>query len=86
MTSNHWQVQDAKQRFSELVRRAQDEGVQVVTRHGQEVAVVLGMAEFRQLSDDRPDFKAYLIAGPVVDVEVVRSPELPRELDTTGME
>ncbi|MBG0817621.1 type II toxin-antitoxin system prevent-host-death family antitoxin [Planomonospora sp. ID82291] len=33
-----WQVQEAKQRFSEVVRRATDEGPQIVTRHGEEVA------------------------------------------------
>jgi prevent-host-death family protein len=36
-----WQVQDAKQRFSELLRTAHAEGPQVVTRHGVEIAVVI---------------------------------------------
>ena len=36
-----WQVQDAKQRFSELLRCAHAEGPQIITRHGQEVAVVI---------------------------------------------
>jgi prevent-host-death family protein len=36
-----WQVQEAKQRFSELVRRVLDEGPRVVTRRGDEVAVVI---------------------------------------------
>lgn len=38
-----WQLQEAKQRFSEVVRAAQNEGVQFVTRHGEEVVVVLDM-------------------------------------------
>ncbi len=37
----NWQVQEAKQRFSELVRRTLEEGPQVVTRHGEEVVVVV---------------------------------------------
>ncbi len=32
-----WQLQEAKQKFSELVRRALDEGPQIVTRHGESV-------------------------------------------------
>nr|BFE80969.1 hypothetical protein GCM10020093_035700 [Planobispora longispora] len=44
-----WQVQEAKQRFSEVVRRAVSEGPQVVTRHGEEVAVVIDIAEYRRL-------------------------------------
>ena len=36
-----WQVQDAKQRFSDLIRKAHAEGPQVVTRHGEEIAVVM---------------------------------------------
>jgi prevent-host-death family protein len=39
--SAHWQLQEAKQRFSEVVRSAEAEGPQFVTRHGDEVAVVL---------------------------------------------
>lgn len=35
-----WQLQEAKQRFSELVRRALDEGPQVVTRHDPDMAPV----------------------------------------------
>ena len=35
-----WQLQEAKQKFSELVRRTLEEGPQVVTRHGEEVVVV----------------------------------------------
>lgn len=38
---NHWKVQDAKARFSELVRRAREAGPQTVTHHGRPVAVVV---------------------------------------------
>ncbi|GAA3306731.1 hypothetical protein GCM10020219_003950 [Nonomuraea dietziae] len=43
-----WQLQEAKQRFSEVVRKAHDEGPQIITRHGDEVAVILDMAEYRR--------------------------------------
>ena len=37
---DRWQLQEAKQRFSELIRSVEAEGPQVVTRHGEDVAVV----------------------------------------------
>lgn len=63
----HWQLQDAKQRFSELVRLAESDGPQFVTRHGQEVVVVLSAQEFRRLTSDVPDFKEFLLSGPPTD-------------------
>ena len=45
-----WQVQEAKQKFSQLVQRALEEGPQVVTRRGEEVVVVLSAEEFRRLT------------------------------------
>lgn len=76
-----WQLQDAKQRFSELVRAAQELGAQVVTRHGEEVVVVIDIAEYHRLKGDGTDFKQYLRAGPEFDLDLARTGELPRELD-----
>lgn len=44
-----WILQDAKARFSEVVRRARSEGPQIVTVHGREGVVVLAEEEFRRL-------------------------------------
>lgn len=61
---SHWQVQDAKQRFSELLRSVRSNGPQFMTRHGRPVAVVLDIDEYRQLKGDAPDFKTFLRAAP----------------------
>src|SRR5205809_7763405 len=45
----HWVLQDAKARFSELVRRVRDEGPQHVTVHGRDEVVVISAEEFRRL-------------------------------------
>ena len=42
-------MQDAKARFSELVRRVHDEGPQHVTLHGRDEVVVISAEEFRRL-------------------------------------
>jgi len=56
-----WQIQEAKQRFSELINRAERDGPQVVTRHGAEVAVVIGAQEFHRLSKDKGAVKERLL-------------------------
>jgi prevent-host-death family protein len=48
-----WQLQDAKARFSEVVRRAKQDGPQHVTVHGREEVVVIGADEFRRLAGSR---------------------------------
>ncbi|MGB8400574.1 type II toxin-antitoxin system Phd/YefM family antitoxin [Bradyrhizobium sp.] len=47
--SGHWRLQDAKARFSELVRRVRSEGPQHVTVHGRDEVVVISAEEFRRL-------------------------------------
>jgi len=59
-TPDHWQIQDAKQRFSEMIRAVTNEGPQVITRHGEDVAVVVDIGEYRRLS--RP---AVCRTGPI---------------------
>ena len=72
-----WQLQTAKQKFSELVDRALAEGPQVVTRRGQEVVVVVGIDEYRRLRGPKRDFKQFLTEGPPYfdDLEIERSTE-----------
>jgi prevent-host-death family protein len=68
-----WQLQEAKQRFSELIRSVEADGPQVVTRHGEEVAVVISMAEYRHLRREGEDFKAFLQSAPDLDLKIDRS-------------
>lgn len=77
-----WQVQEAKQKFSQLVRKALEDGPQVVTRHGEEVVVVISAAEFRRLSGSSLDFKEFLLSGPDLSLlDLERAEDLPREVD-----
>jgi prevent-host-death family protein len=48
-----WPLQDAKARFSELVRRVRSEGPQHVTVHGRDEVVVVAADEFRSLKGER---------------------------------
>jgi prevent-host-death family protein len=48
-----WLLQDAKARFSELVRRAGSDGPQMVTVHGRDTVVVVDADEFRRMQGGR---------------------------------
>ncbi len=69
-----WQLQEAKQRFSELVQKVLDDGPQVVTRRGEEVVVVVSAAEYERMTGRVPDFKEFLLAAPDLAIlEIERS-------------
>lgn len=52
---SEWQLQTAKNRFSEVVNRAVTEGAQTITRHGKPVVVILSQEEFRKLAPAKKD-------------------------------
>ena len=77
-----WPVNEAKSRFSDLLRQAEDDGPQVITRHGRERIVVLSIDEFRKLKAAQPSFRDYLRSGPKVDeFDVTRSDDTGRDFE-----
>lgn len=56
-------MQDAKNRFSEVVKRARDDGPQTVTVHGQRAAVVVSAREFDALAKPPVSFVDFLLGG-----------------------
>jgi prevent-host-death family protein len=81
-----WPLQDAKNRFSEVVQRARREGPQTVTLRGERAAIVLSAADYDALTANRPSLVDDLLAGPDWDDELAevigdraRSPS--RDLD-----
>ncbi|MDY7088948.1 MAG: type II toxin-antitoxin system Phd/YefM family antitoxin [Actinomycetota bacterium] len=83
-----WQVQEAKQRFSEVLRAAEAGEPQIVTKHGEEVAVVIDIAEYRRLRGEQMPLMDYLLADPLddfdLDAVINRSSETPRDIDWAG--
>lgn len=90
--TDRWSTQDAKQRFSELLRLAQTDGPQIVTKHGEEVAVVIDIVDYRQLAglEIHVDLKEALAGQELIsdeaaadfeDVVAGRGRDLPRDFD-----
>ena len=77
-----WQLQEAKQRFSEIVRQAQADGPQVVSRHGRAVVVVVDVDEYERLTGSRRDFKQFLQAAPDLDALDIVRPATPPATST----
>jgi len=82
--SGHWLLQDAKARFSELVRRVRSEGPQRVTVHGRDEVVVISAEEFRRLKGDLTG-ESLIVAMQAspdrdIDLEPRRTPMPVREV------
>ena len=57
-----WSVQDAKARFSEFLEKCLREGPQLVTRRGQDAAVLVPVSEWKRLTQTaRPTLKELLL-------------------------
>jgi len=50
--TGRWALQDAKARFSEVVRKAKTEGPQRITVHGREEVVVVSVEEYRRVKGE----------------------------------
>jgi antitoxin Phd len=81
MAENIWQLQEAKNRFSELVNKALIEGPQVVTRRGEEVVVILSRNDYQKIREAQPGLIEYFRASPLVgvDLDLDRDRSLPRD-------
>ncbi|PZU47853.1 MAG: prevent-host-death protein [Microbacterium sp.] len=66
----NWQLQAAKQRFSEVVRAAEGGEPQFITRHGHPVAVIIDVADYQRSRSARPSLSAFLLAAPTVGDDV----------------
>jgi prevent-host-death family protein len=78
-----WQLQEAKAKLSELVKRAESEGPQEITVHGEPKAVVLSKAEFDRLTgakEQPANFVDFARQSPLygLDIPIEREDVLER--------
>ncbi len=81
--NNIWQLQEAKSKFSELVERARNQGVQIVTRRGKNAVAVLPYEEYEALTRREGSFSHFLLASPLAGSNLVieRDKSTPRKLE-----
>ena len=78
-----WQVQDAKARFSEMMRGADETGPQTITVRGRRTAVLLSAKDYDRLNGRKPSLAAFMRASPLAGVHLTidRDPSPPRAID-----
>jgi antitoxin Phd len=79
----HWQLQEAKNRFSRLVEQAQHNGPQIVTKHGKEAVVIISADEYKKLIRPKKDIVRFFQESPLFgeDIDLTRSKETPRDIE-----
>ena len=78
-----WQLQEAKNRLSQVVDSALHDGPQTITLRGKPTAVVVSFEEYRKLTLPRVGLSTFFEQSPLygVELDVSRSIDLPREVD-----
>jgi prevent-host-death family protein len=78
-----WKLEDAKARFSELVRRAHDEGPQAVTVRGRRAVVVIDADEYERLAAPKPKLPlvAFLESLHLDGLDLTRERDVGREVE-----
>jgi prevent-host-death family protein len=84
MSEGRWSIQDAKNRFSEVVKAARRRP-QTVTKHGKPAVVVVAADEYDRLRKlqhlKAPTFAEMLLAMPQCDAEFERLKVTPRDVE-----
>jgi antitoxin Phd len=65
-----WQLQEAKNKLSRVVQDAMDEGPQIITKHGVEVAIVISCAEYQKMIASRGKLSTFFQDSPLAGVEL----------------
>ncbi|RZB31873.1 MAG: hypothetical protein SRB1_01492 [Desulfobacteraceae bacterium Eth-SRB1] len=83
MIENSWQLQNAKNKFSNLVDKAQHNGPQVVTRHGKDAVVVLSIDEYKKLIKPKTNLLKFFQNFPLskINLDIKRNKDLPRDIE-----
>ena len=80
---NAWQLQDAKNRFSEVVDEANRKGPQIITRRGKNAAVVLSFEQYERLIESKGRLIDVLRHAPKIrgGITIERSTDVGRDVD-----
>ncbi|QWF69794.1 type II toxin-antitoxin system Phd/YefM family antitoxin [Methylomonas paludis] len=79
----HWQLQEAKNKLSQVIHEAQTTGPQTITVRGKETAVVISAADYQKLTDKKDSLLKFFQESPLTDVELdlTRSKESGRDIE-----
>ena len=73
-----WQIQDAKNKLSEVISRALTQGPQLITKHGEKTVVVVSYAEYEKLRKSQGKLSEFFQNSPLLGLDLSRDKSLPR--------
>lgn len=65
-----WQVQEAKNKFSQVIDDAINSGPQIITRRGVEVAIVLSYPEYKRMVASRQRLSEFFRESPLAGMDL----------------
>jgi antitoxin Phd len=65
-----WQLQEAKNKLSQVLQEALEHGPQIITKRGVEVGILLSYAEYRKMIASQKKLSAFFRDSPLVGVEL----------------
>lgn len=80
---NVWQLQEAKNKFSNLVDRARHDGPQVVTKHGRESVVIIAIEDYQKLNRPASDLISFFKQSPLsgINLDLTRNKSASRDIE-----
>ncbi len=76
-----WQIQEAKNKFSEVVDQAIKNGPQEITRHGKKTAVILSMKDYGNILSRNGTLADFFRKSSLGDISLERIQDLPRSVE-----
>ncbi len=65
-----WQLQEAKNKLSQVIEEALHQGPQLITRRGAEVAIVLSYAEYQRIAASQEKLSTFFRHSPLAAAEL----------------
>jgi prevent-host-death family protein len=78
-----WQLQEAKNKLSEVIQAAQKSGPQAITVRGKEAAVIISAEDYRRLTMKKGSLVSFFQTSPWAEVELnlTRSKDVGRDIE-----
>lgn len=78
-----WQIQEAKNKFSEVVEKALKEGPQIISKRGIESVIVVSINEYRKLKKKPRTIVEFFQQSPLkgLNLLLVRNKDKSREVE-----
>lgn len=75
-----WQLQEAKNKLSEVVENAISKGPQEITRRGKKMVVVISIKDYIRLKKKRSSLVEFFKNSPLSEVKFERTKDIPRDV------